>query len=92
MAADIYKKLDIEVGMPLNAETPGFLKLDGFVTQSQVLIQDKLKLVCQLQGGIIRPIGSKRTAINDRFFISNAMGYSHLGHDFKSAAHESLQD
>jgi hypothetical protein len=34
----------------------------------------------------MRPLGKKdETAINDRFFISNAMGYTHLGHCYPSS-------
>lgn len=33
----------------------------------------------------MRPIGNQNTAINDRFFISNAMGYTHLGHSYSSS-------
>ena len=34
-----------------------------------------------MSSGIIVPVmGSKSTTINDRFFITNSMGYTHLGH------------
>jgi hypothetical protein len=34
---------------------------------------------------MIRPMfGSSKTAINDRLFITNSMGYTHLGHIFDS--------
>ena len=48
MNEDTYKKMEIEVGLPVNRETSSFLKLDGFITKSQVLIEDKLKGVWQI--------------------------------------------
>lgn len=85
MSEDSYQKLDIEYGLPIGKNTNSFFKIDGFLTKSQVLIEEKLKVVWLLQGGLIKPIGCNRTAINDRFFISNSLGYSHLGHSFPSS-------
>lgn len=31
-------------------------------------------------------LGSTKTSINDRFFISNSMGYTHMGHNYDSNA------
>jgi hypothetical protein len=85
MSEDSYQKLDIEYGLPIGKNTSSFFKIDGFLTKSQVLIEEKLKVVWLLQGGLIKPIGCNRIAINDRFFISNSLGYSHLGHSFPSS-------
>lgn len=86
MSEGIYKKLDIECGLPIGSNTSSFFKIDGFLTKSQLLIEEKLKIVWQLQGGILKPLGcDHRTAINDRFFVSNSMGYSHMGHSFPAS-------
>lgn len=64
---------------------PSFIKLDSFYSKSIKLIEDKLSFAYTCQGGIVRPIfGSKVTHINDRFFVTNSFGYTHLGHSYKS--------
>jgi hypothetical protein len=77
----IYKKVELEIGFPLSNDSHGFAKLDGFVAKKWNLIPNKLNLVWQLSGGLIRPMfGSKRVALNDRYFASSPFGYTHLGH------------
>ena len=34
MNEEIYKKLDLEVALPMGADTSSFFKIDGFVTKS----------------------------------------------------------
>ena len=63
-----------------------YFKVDAFHTQSHLVFDEKLKLVWQLSGGILRPLGQNpRSAVNDRFFITHALGYTHLGHSFPCA-------
>jgi hypothetical protein len=86
---DSYRKFDFEVAIPHGLGhhhgMPSFMKIDAFYAKTFTLVPDKLKFTNTLQGGIIRPIfGSKKTTINDRFFITNSFGYSHLGHTHKS--------
>ncbi len=86
---DDYKKFDVEVALPQGLGyakgMPSFIKVDSFYSKSIKLIRDKLNFAFTLQGGVVRPIlGSKVTHINDRFFVTNSFGYSHLGHCFKS--------
>ena len=65
---------------------PSFLKVDGFIAKTITLKPEKLKFVTQATAGVIRPVfGSKSTTINDRFFITNSLGYSHLGHTHPSS-------
>jgi hypothetical protein len=60
---------------------PIFLKFYGFFCHKVILYPKKLNLVLSFQGGAMRPIlGSQKTYINDRFFYTNPMGYTHLGH------------
>jgi len=64
-------------------DSVSFIKIDAFHTKAHHLFEDKLKLVWQAQAGIMRPIGiNGRTAVNDRFFITQSLGYTHLGHCF----------
>lgn len=80
-----YKKLDIELAIPegfgYHYNMPSFLKVEAFLAKSHEIIKNKLKFGYSVTGGIIRPMmGSKATVINDRFFVYNSMGYTHLGH------------
>lgn len=45
MNESVYKKFDIECGLPIGQNTSSFFKIDGFLTKSQVLIEEKLKIV-----------------------------------------------
>lgn len=52
-----FKKFELEVALPLiNVSSPAFFKVDGFMAQNFQLVEDKLKAVVQLQGGMIRPM------------------------------------
>lgn len=86
MNESTYHKLDFEVALPVTStDAVAYCKADAFWTRVWHAIPKKLKVVWQLQGGIIRPLfSSKETSINDRFFVTHAMGYSHIGHAFKS--------
>ena len=83
----MFKKLELELALPpglgkLNG-LPSFAKIDGLLARSIELIENKLRLSFQIQGGIMRPIlGSRKTHINDRFFVANSLGYHYLGHEF----------
>jgi hypothetical protein len=45
MNQNTYQKLDIEYGLPIGKNTSSFFKIDGFLTKSQILIEEKLKVV-----------------------------------------------
>lgn len=82
-----YSKMDVECGIPVGKDSVGFGKVDAFYTRRLYLVPDKLKLVWLIQGGLVRPMfGHNRVAINDRFFFGSPMGYTHMGHCYKSNA------
>eukprot|EP00347_Sterkiella_histriomuscorum_P010486 403376097 len=91
-----YRKLDIDLALPNGLGhhhgMPSFLKVDGFIAKTISLVPQHLNFCGQIQGGFIRPLmGSQKTTVNDRFFITNSMGYTHLGHIFKSNSQVELE-
>ena len=83
MSPDAFQKAEVEVGLPLTSSSSGFAKADFFVARRFELSPKVCHLAWQVQGGVLRPL-SGQTAINDRFFISSPLGYSHLGHAYES--------
>lgn len=82
-----YRKVDVEYALPIGKDSVAFGKVDAFFTRRYHLLPEKLKLVWLIQGGFVRPMfGQGRVAINDRFFVASPMGYTHMGHSFKSNA------
>lgn len=80
-----YKKLDFEVALPTDGDSTGFIKADAFISRTHPIVEEKMNFVWQLQGGMMRScFGKPRTAINDRFYLSNSMGFSHLNKHFIS--------
>ena len=43
-----------------------------------------MKLVIDVQGGLILPIKGSKTYCNDRFFLYNSLGYTYVGHNAES--------
>jgi hypothetical protein len=82
MTGERYQKAEVEVGLPISANSCAFARADFFVAQKHEL-SEVCNLIWQAQGGVVRPLfGAKTTAINDRFFITNPMGYRHIGQTF----------
>lgn len=80
-----YRKLDLEVALPMGGDSVGYIKADGFIVRTHPIVEKKLNFVWQVQGGVMRScFGKPRTAINDRFYLSSSMGFSHLNKRFQS--------
>ncbi|CDW88002.1 UNKNOWN [Stylonychia lemnae] len=93
---DLYQKGSIELAIPEGLGhyhgMPSFFKLDGFLAKTLSIIPNKLKLTGILQGGFVIPtLGCKKTTINDRFFLTNSFGYTHLGHIYHSNSNAVIQ-
>ena len=81
------------MGLPLQTNSSSFAKADFFHSQKVEIVPEKLNFIWQVQGGIIRPLLSgSNTAINDRFFITHPMGYTHIGHLYESNIPKSDQN